>query len=121
MRSNQGVDGLFVEAGEDADIAFRLVVADIEPELVESIWAGVFLVKPYIAALCLAILAAVGFGDQWAGLCICLATTQLLEELGTCSNIAPLIATTHLEFAVLVLVEIYVVVALQQLVCELGE
>ena len=118
---NQRLDLLAAEGGEDLNVAFRIVVAHVQPELVELIRAGVFLAKPDIAALGLAELAAVGFRDERAregesGLAV-----HLTHQLDTRGDVAPLVRTAHLHQAVLVLVQIDEVVALQQLVGELGK
>ena len=118
---NQRVYRLFFQTCEDTDITFGIIIAHVQPELVEAIWTRVLAVQPYVAALGLTELTAVRFGNQWACQCERLAATHLLDELGASRDVAPLIATAHLQLAVLMLVEIYVVVALQQLVGELCE
>ena len=64
---DQVVDGLFIEQREDLDVALGVLVAGVEPELVELVRRRITRVEPYVAALGLAELGAVGFGNQRAG------------------------------------------------------
>ena len=112
---------LSLQRGEDLDIALRIIITYVEPELIELIRRGIFAVEPDITALGLSELAAVGFGDEGASQRKSIATAHLLDEFSTRCDIAPLVGAAHLEFAVLVLVQIYIVVALEQLIGELGE
>ncbi len=57
---------LAVEQREYLDITLGVLVADVEPELVELIGRGVARVEPDVAALGLAELGAVGLGYQGA-------------------------------------------------------
>lgn len=59
MLCNESVDGLLVEVGEYLYVLLCLCVADVQPELIESIRSGALRVEPYVAALCLAELLAV--------------------------------------------------------------
>ena len=61
---NQGVDGLFIQRGEDLDVFLGILVADVEPELVELVWRGALRVEPDVATLGLAELLAVSLGDE---------------------------------------------------------
>ena len=67
MFGGQRLDGLAVQQREDADVTLGVLVADVEPELVELVGRGVARVEPYVAALGLAELRAVGLGDERAG------------------------------------------------------
>ena len=67
MLFNKGVDSCLVEACEDLDIAFSIVVAYVEPELVELVWSGAFRIEPNIARLCLTKFLAVRLGDERTG------------------------------------------------------
>ena len=109
------------QVGEDFDILSGILVADVEPELVELVWRGALGVKPHIAALGLAKLGAVGLGDERAGDGEGLTAIDAANQLGTRGDVAPLVAATHLQAASLGLIEVQIVVALQQLVAELGE
>ena len=109
------------EAGEYLDVSLCVIVADVHPELIELIRAGVFAAQPDITALGLAELTAVGFGDKRTGEGVGFVAGNFLNELGTGGDVAPLVRTAHLEFAVLMLVQIDKIVSLQQLVGELGE
>ena len=67
MLLDEAVDGLFVERGENLDVALCVVVADVEPELIEFIWCGAVGIEPHVATLGLAKLFAVALGDEGAG------------------------------------------------------
>ena len=95
--------------------------AHVHPELVELVGRGALGVEPHVAALGLAKLGAVGLGDQGAGDGIGLAAVHAAYELGAGGDVAPLVAAAHLQLAALGAVQVQEVVALQQLVGELGE
>ena len=113
MLGYQRVNSRLVQASEDLDVTLSVVIAHIQPELVETIWASVLAIQPDVSALGLAELTTVSFGNQWTGQSESLAATHFLNQLSTSGDVTPLIATTHLQFAVLMLVQIYIVVALQ--------
>ena len=114
---DEGVDFLLVEDGEYLDVFLGVGVAHVEPELVELVGGGALGVEPYVAALGLAELAAVGLGDQRAGEGESVVTSgDAADKLGTGGDVAPLVGAAELQVAVLVLVEIEEVVALEELV-----
>jgi hypothetical protein len=117
------VDGLLVEVGEDLDIALGILVTDVEPELIESVWSGAVAVEPDVAALGLSELLAVGFGDERAGEAESLGIVAegAADELCTGGHVAPLVVAAKLQAHTIVLVLIKEVVALEQLIGELGE
>ena len=121
MLCDERLDLLAGEGGEYLDITLRIVVGDVHPELEELIRGGVFLREPDIAGLCLTELTAVSFGDERTGEGECLIAVHLTHQLDARGDIAPLVGTAHLHEAVLVLVEIDKIVALKELVGELGE
>ena len=63
---NKGVYGLFIQRGEDLDVFLGVLVADIEPELVELVRRGALRVEPDVAALCLAELLAICLSNEGA-------------------------------------------------------
>ena len=112
---------LLREEGEDADVAGGVDVGAVKPELVELVGGSLLRIKPYIATLGLSKLGTVGLGNQRAGESESLAAFHTADELGTGGDVAPLVAATHLELAAFGAVEGEKVVALQQLIAELGE
>ena len=115
------VDLILLQAGEDLDVAFSILVSYVEPELVEAVGRCVTLVEPDVALLGLAELAAVALGDEGAGEGVCLAAAHSPDELSAGGDVAPLVGTAHLQLAALVRVQVVEVVALEQLVGEFGE
>mgnify|MGYP003181637232 CR=1 FL=1 len=120
---DERIDCLLIEVGEDLDIAFGIFVADVEPELIESVWCGAVSVKPDVAALGLSELLAVGFGDERAGEAESLGIVAegAADELCTGCHVAPLVVTAKLQAHTIVLVLIEEVVALEQLIGKLSE
>ena len=114
-------DGLAVEHREYLDVALGILVADVQPELVELIRGGALRVKPYIALFGLSELSAVGLFDQRAGQGVSLSLAGAAYEFGSGGDVAPLVRTAKLEFHSALTVEIEEVVALEQLVGEFCE
>ena len=117
-------EGLYLVDGEECeylDVAFGVGVGCVEPELVELVWACLVGVEPDVAAFGLAEFTAVGFGDEGAYECVGFAVCGAADELGASGDVAPLVGAAELEFAAVVLVEVEEVVALHELVGELGE
>ena len=123
MFGGQRLDGLAVQQREDADVTLGVLVADVEPELVELVGRGVARVEPYVAALGLAELRAVGLGDERAGdgERLGFAAQLAADQLRTGGDVAPLVGAAQLHLAVHRLVEVQEVEALYQLVGEFGE
>ena len=63
MLFHEGVDDILLQRGKDLDIALGIVVRDVQPELVETVWGRAVTVEPYITALRLAELLAVALGN----------------------------------------------------------
>ena len=63
--SNQSLNSLAVEEGEDLDITLCVVIRYVEPELVELIWRGVLCIEPYVTALGLTELCTISLGNEW--------------------------------------------------------
>ena len=117
----EGVDLVAGEGGEDFDVLGGVGVADVKPELVEGVGRCVARVEPDVAGLGLAELTAIGLRDQGASQGVSLAAEFASDQLCAGGDVAPLIAATHLQATVFVLIEEHEVVTLEQLVGELGE
>ena len=66
-------------------------------------------------------LASVSLRDERAGEGVGFLAEDPAYELASRGDVAPLVASSHLQGASLVLIEPEVVVALEQLVCEFSE
>ena len=121
MLGDEGIDFVFGQRREDLDIPGGLFVADVEPELVELVGGGVAFVEPYVAAFRLAELPAVAFGDERTGQGVGLGAERAADEFGAGGDVAPLVRSAHLQFAVFRLIEVQEIVGLQELVGELRE
>ena len=123
MLGDERVDGFLVKISEDLDIALGILVADVEPELIESVRSGAVAVEPDVAALGLAELLAVGFGDERAGEAkgFSVVAERAADELCTGGHVAPLVVAAKLQAHTIVLILIKEVVALEQLIGELSE
>ena len=110
----ESVDGLLIETCEYLDVALRIVVADIEPELIELVWRSALRVEPDVSALCLSELLAVGLGDERTGegISLHIVAESAADKLRTGGHVAPLVVAAELHLAVVVLVEIQEVVSL---------
>ena len=121
MLCDDGIYLFLLKGSENLNITLSVLIWHIEPELVEDVWGSIIAVEPNIAALCLAKLLAVTLCHERTSESEALFAVHAAYELRTCSDIAPLVGTAKLEFAVFVLVEIVEIIALQQLVGKLGE
>jgi len=109
------------EHGEYLYVPLGVLVGDVEPELVELVGRGQPGVEPDVPFLGFAELGAVGLGDERAGEGVSLAAGLAAYEFGPRGDVAPLVGATHLQAAVLRVVQVKVIVALQELVGELAE
>ena len=123
MLSHQRVDGLLVEVCEDLDVAFSLHVAHVKPELVEGIRSGAVAVEPHVAALCLSKLLAVALCDERTGetVSLGLVAQRAANQFSTRGHVTPLVVASKLQTHAIFLILIEEVVALQELIGELGE
>ena len=96
---------------ENLDVFGSIGIAYVEPELIEFIRRSVIRCQPYVARLRLAELPTVGLRDERTRKRIGLSVQLATDQLGARRDIAPLIASSHLKFAVLVLIEIHKIVA----------
>ena len=63
----QVVYHLFLQTGENLDIAGSIIIAHVEPELIELVRCSALGIEPDVATLCLTKLLAVGLGDKRTG------------------------------------------------------
>ncbi len=120
---DKALDGLPVEVGEDADIPLSLVICHVEPELIEGVWGRAFRVKPYVSALGFAEFLAIRLRNERAGdaeglhvIAQCAA-----DQLRSRGHIAPLVVAAQLQTHAVGTVEVKEIVALEELIGELGE
>ena len=121
LLSDDGFNLFLLQRSEDLDVALRILVWYVEPELVELVRRSAIAVEPHVATFRLTKLATVALGDKRTGEGKALVAVHAANEFRTCGDVTPLICTTQLELAVLVLVEVVEIVALQELVGELRE
>ena len=117
----QSINLLLGQCSEYLYVAFGILVAHVQPELVELIWRSVARVEPDVSGLCLAELATVGLRNQRAGQCKYLPAVRTANQFGTGGDVTPLVAATHLELAAFGFIQMKEVVPLQQLVGEFRE
>ena len=120
---DEGVDFVLRERGENLDVTLCLFVAHVEPELVELIGRGALRVEPHVALLGLAELLAVGLCDERAGegISVGFCAELAADEFRASCDVAPLVGTAHLQATAFFLIEMEKVVALEELIGELGE
>ena len=106
---------------EDLYVTLGVVIAHVEPELIEFVRRCVAGIEPNVARLSFAKLATVGFSNQGTSKCKSLATIGAADKFRTCGNVTPLVAAAHLQFAVFCFVKMEEVIALKQLISKLSE
>ena len=116
----QGLNFFAALGGENADVVAGIFVRCIEPKLVELVGAGAVGIEPHVAALGLSKLGAVRLLDQGRRKGKGLAATHSADEFCAGRDIAPLVATPHLQTDAFFLPEVVKVVALDELVAEFG-
>ena len=121
MLCNGCVNHLLREHCKYLNIFLRILVAYIQPELIEGVRRCVICIQPDISLLCLATLLAVCLGYERAGKSVGLAAQLPADKLGAGSNITPLVAAAHLKFAVHLLIKMEEIISLHKLVGELGK
>ncbi len=123
MLFNQRLDGFALQRSKYLDIAFSVVVAHVQPELVERVRRGALRIEPYVSALGLTKLLTVGLCDEGTGQgeSLGLVAQCATDELGTGGHVTPLVVTTQLQLTALSLIQVQEVVALKQLIGKLGE
>ena len=91
LLSLETCDLLLRQRREDLDIACRIGIIDIQPELVEGVWARALGIEPHIATLGLTELTSVGLRDQRTYQSIGLASIHTADQLRTRGDIPPLV------------------------------
>ena len=112
MFVDQHIDCITGQEGEDADPLFSIRIAGIEPELVKLIGGGPNRIKPDIATFCFTEFSAICFCDQGVGKYKGFTTAFTTDQFCTGGHIPPLVAATHLEFTVFMLVQPVKIIAL---------
>ena len=120
---NQRVDFLLAQQRENLDVSGCVLVGAVHPELIESVRRGFFRVEPDVAFLGLAELTAVGLGDEVAceGEGLLVGAEFAADEFRAGGDVAPLVGAAHLQLTAFMFKQIEEVVALNELVAELGE
>ena len=118
---NERIDFLFLQRSENLDVTLCILVAGIHPELVEYVWRCIVAVEPDVTLLSFAKLGAVCLRNQRTSQCKTLVAIDAANQFRTRSDITPLICSSQLQLAVLMLIEIEEIVALQQLVSKFCE
>ncbi|MFM1944721.1 MAG: hypothetical protein RI897_3703 [Verrucomicrobiota bacterium] len=113
-------DLILVEEGEELEVADDVTVVGIDPELVELVDGSFAGVEPDGAADGFAELAAIGIGDEGEDEAVGLSAEAFTAEVDAGGDIAPLVGSADLEFAIVVAAEDVEVEGLEQHVTELG-
>ena len=122
--SELGFDGFdLVERAqrEHLEVLHHVAVVGVEPELAERVRAGQRRIEPHGAGFCLAELRAVGLRDQRGSQGMDGLLLDATDEVDARGEVAPLVGAAGLQGAAVAAVELEVVVALEDLVRELGE
>ena len=96
MLFDEGINHILFQRGKYLDILLGIVVADIQPELIELIRCGALGVEPDVSRLGLTKLLTIALGNQRTrqGKGLVLVTQRTTDELSTRSDITPLVITT---------------------------
>ena len=123
MVGHKCLNGLLIKVGKDLDIALGIVVTDVEPELIEGIWRGTIAVEPHVSTLCFAEFPPICLRNQRTGETESLGfiAQSAANQFGSRGHIAPLVIASELQTHAMMLIEIEEIVALKQLISELGE
>src|SRR5687768_3411698 len=89
---------------KDPDPFLGIGILGIEPELIELIGSGPLRIKPNISLFSFTKFTSISLFYEGAGKCKCLAACLAPDQFAAGSDIPPLITSTHLEFAVHVLI-----------------
>ena len=109
---NEGFDFVVGECRKNFDVFGGVLVTYVQPELVEFIGRGIAGIEPNVTRLGFPELPAVGFGDEWAGESIDLSAVGTAYQFCPCGDIAPLVRTSQLQFAIFGFVKMQEIVAL---------
>src|SRR5438093_11453098 len=94
--------GDFVARGKGKvfQVSNDVAIIESDPELVKPVGTGSFRIEPYSASDSLAELASIGVGDERKRQPVNLGSQLFSAEITAGGDIAPLIASTDLEFAI---------------------
>ena len=95
---NESLDDIFLQRGEDLDIALGILVGDVQPELIEAVGCSALRVEPDVAALRFAKLLAVALRDEGTskGESLYFVASGATNQLGASGHVAPLVVTAQL-------------------------
>ena len=113
-----------VEERENLNVLLGILIRRIEPKLVKFIHRGFVGVEPNVPAFGFTEFRPVGFGNQRGGQRECFRLdirVHAAHEFGSGGDVAPLVATAHLQHAIVMFVQVVEIVALDELVGELGK
>ena len=110
----------WLQEGEHPQQVTDLGVIRVQPELVEGVGRHHLGVEPEGAGLGLAVLGAVGLGDERRGEGVRLAAVGTADQLGAAGDVAPLVGAAELQRHAVLAVEVQEVHRLQEHVAELG-
>ena len=94
MFGYQGFDFFLAERSENLDVLGSVIIAHVQPELVELVRRSLVRVEPDVARFGLAELATVGLSDERTSQGKGFATLGTANEFGTGSDVTPLVRTT---------------------------
>ena len=100
MLSNQRVYFFFGKRSENLDVTLCVIIAHVQPELIELVRRSISRVKPYIARLGLAEFCSISLSHQRTSQRKDLSSIRTTDQLGTCRDVPPLVGTAQLQFAV---------------------
>ncbi len=114
--------GLAIQKSEYLDVPLSILVAYVQPELIELVRRSLLRIKPYVAFFGLAELRPVSLLHERAGESECIGFPEHpADEFHSRRDVAPLVASAQLQANALVLIKPQVIVALKQLVAEFSE
>src|SRR6185503_11445100 len=110
-----------IEEGEGLQIAHDVAVLDVQPELVEAEGRGARRIQPYGARFGLAELRARRCLHQRPHETVRLLAAELANQVDAGRDVAPLVASSHLNGASEAIEHLQEVVRLKDQITELGE
>ena len=93
MLGTQSLYFFFGERCEDFDVAFGILVAYVQPELIKFVRGGVTSIQPYVARFGFPEFRSVGFGHERAGEGEYFPTVRAAYKFRSGSDITPLIGS----------------------------
>ena len=107
--------------GEDLKVFDNFCVVRIVKVLVNLVGAGLCLVKPKRVSFALSKFLSAGVKNQGHRKCVGLLVEHFSDKVHACGDVAPLVASGHLHYAVFFLEKVDKVKALQKHVGEFGK